>query len=374
MESLERVIFGLQARMTDETRVLQNVVDAVVQELGYEGAMVATLENGNSLPVRAYALDDTPQILTHLERKAGMSILSPKSVVFLDQPRYEANLSVRAVKGIDGRPQKFLTSAHLYDLLRPFVNKPLADFAQRMLGIHQVIAVPFFVEDEVVGNLFVASRRDHFSSWEISLLTTFGQQAAAGIRNARLYREAEEQRRIAELFGRMAFSATASVHGLRNHLSIIHTYLHMLDATDKTSDSHQEEFAMTSAKMVNRVEKSLRLLDNLHAPWQQIADREVQINDCLVRAVREIFPKWRRGETAVSENDVTLPNDHTLTISLNLANDLPAVQTASDMLTEAFRVIIKNGYEAIFEQKPARRPAHCQLPTIWKSSTGHHWR
>ena len=78
MESLERVIFGLQARMTDETRVLQNVVDAVVQELGYEGAMLATLEDGHALPVRAYALDDTPQILTHLERKAGMSILSPQ--------------------------------------------------------------------------------------------------------------------------------------------------------------------------------------------------------------------------------------------------------------------------------------------------------
>ncbi|VAW32037.1 hypothetical protein MNBD_CHLOROFLEXI01-1602, partial [hydrothermal vent metagenome] len=216
MESLERVIFGLQSRMTDETRVLQSVVDAVVHELGYQGAMVATLENGKALPVRAYSLDDTPQILAHLEKKAGISLLSSKSVVYLDDPRYQANLSVRAVKGIDGRPQKYLTSAHLHDLLRPFINKSLSDFAQRMLGIRQVIAVPFFVEDEVVGNLFVASRRDHFSSWETSLLTTFGQQAAAGIRNARLYQEAEEQRRIAQLFSRMAFSSTAAVHGLGN--------------------------------------------------------------------------------------------------------------------------------------------------------------
>lgn len=134
MESLERVIFGLQARMTDETRVLQNVVDAVVQELGYEGAMVATLENGNALPVRAYALDDTPQILAHLERKAGMSLVSPKSVVFLDRPRFQANLSVRAVKGIDGRPQKFLTSDHLYDLLRPFYQQTSGRFCPAHVG------------------------------------------------------------------------------------------------------------------------------------------------------------------------------------------------------------------------------------------------
>ncbi len=351
MESLERVIFGLQARMTDETRVLQSVVDAVVQELGYEGAMVATLENGNSLPVRAYALDDTPQILTHLERKAGMSILSPKSVVYLDRPRYQNNLSVRAVNGIDGRPQKFLTSDHLYDLLRPFVSKPLADFSQRMLGIRQVIAVPFFVEDEVVGNLFVASRRDHFSAWETSLLTTFGQQAAAGIRNARLYREAEEQRRIAELFGRMAFSATASVHGLSNHLSIIHTYLHMLTSLDDFSDSQQEEIAKTTDRMVDRVQKSLHLLDNLHQPWRQTAEKAVQLNDCLLRTVRELFPKWRRGKTADCDTTVAMPNGHVLTISLKLADDLPAVQTAPDMLAEAFRVILKNGYEAVLAQK-----------------------
>ncbi len=349
MESLERVIFGLQARMTDETRVLQSIVDAVVQELGYEGAMLATLENGNALPVRAYALDDTPQILTHLESKAGMSLVGPKSVVYLDKPRYQANLSVRAVKGLDGRPQKFLTSDHLYDLLRPFITRSLADFAQRMLGIRQVIAVPFFVEDEVVGNLFVASRRDHFSSWETSLLTTFGQQAAAGIRNARLYREAEEQRRIAELFSRMAFSATASVHGLSNHLNVIGNYLQMIQNLDRFSDTQQKELLASMPQMVERTKQSLRLLDTLHEPWHHTTDQAVEVNNCLQRALREIFPGWRWLETAVNETKITLPNEQTLTISLNLADDLPPVQTAPDMLTEAFRVILKNGYEAILD-------------------------
>ncbi len=350
MESLERVIFGLQSRMTDETRVLQSIVDAVVQELGYEGAMVATLENGNALPVRAYALDDTPQILSHLENKAGMTLLSAKSVVYLDKPRYQANLSVRAVKGIDGRPQKFLTSDHLYDLLRPFVNRSLADFAQRMLGIRQVIAVPFFVEDEVVGNLFVASRRDHFSSWETSLLTTFSQQAAAGIRNARLYREAEEQRRIAELFSRMAFSATASVHGLSNHLNVIGNYMQMLQNLEMFSDSQRQELAASMPQMVERIQKSLRLLDNLHEPWHHTTDKAVEVNNCLRRAMRELFPGWRWTETAVNETTITLPNEQTLTLTLDLANDLPPVHTTPDMLSEAFRVILKNSYEAMLDR------------------------
>jgi signal transduction histidine kinase len=350
MESLERVIFGLQSRMTNEVRVLQNVVDAVVHELGYQGAMVATLENGKALPVRAFSLDDTPQILAHLEKKAGISLLSSKSVVYLDDPRYQANLSVRAIKGMDGRPQKYLTSAHLHDLLRPFINKSLSDFAQRMLGIRQVIAVPFFVEDEVVGNLFVASRRDHFSSWEISLLTTFGQQAAAGIRNARLYQEAEEQRRIAQLFSRMAFSSTAAVHGLGNQLSVISTYLQLLKTPDEFSDSHRDDITTVNEHMIERIEKSLTLLNTLHEPWHQLADRDVQINDCLKQALRELIPQWRMGKTAVNPTTISLSNNHKLTINLNLANDLPTVQTAPDMLSEAFRVILKNGYEAILTQ------------------------
>ena len=41
-EALERVIFVLQANITDETQVLQTIVDAVVQTLGYAGAVVAT--------------------------------------------------------------------------------------------------------------------------------------------------------------------------------------------------------------------------------------------------------------------------------------------------------------------------------------------
>lgn len=349
MEALERVIFALQARMTDETRVLQTVVDAVVNELGYEGAMVATLENGNALPVRAYALDDTPQILAHLEKKAGMSLLDPRSVVYLDQPRYKNNLSVRAVKGIDGRPQKFLTSEHLHDLLRPFINKPLADFAQRMLGIRQVIAVPFFVEDVVVGNLFVASRRDHFSTWETTLLTTFGQQAAAGIRNARLYHEAEEQRRIAALFARMAFSSTTAVHGLGNDLSYIKMYLQLLQEPEVLSESQKEELLATNALMIQRIEKSVTLLDNLHEPWRLTADKDVQINDCLLRAVRELFPGWQRADTAVADEayNLLLPNSQPLTLKLSLADDLPTILTAPDMLTEAFRVILKNAVEAI---------------------------
>lgn len=344
LESLEKVIFSLQAKMTDETLVLQAVVDAVVFELGYEGAMVATLEEGRALPVRAYALDDRPQILAHLEEKAGAKLIGPKAVVYLDDEHYKDNLSVLAVKGIDGRPQNYLTSDKLYDLLRPVVKKSIADFAQQMLGIRSVIAVPFFIEDEIVGNLFVASRREQFSAWEISILTSFGQQAAAGIRNARLYRETEAQRHNAEMFSRMAFSATASVHSLGNHLSTLRTYLHLLTAASSFPASQQQDILNNSATMLERLNKASEILQNLHQPWRAIPDQPISVNDCLIRAVHEVFPQLLIGFDDGSMADKTGVKMH-----ITMGAHLPTLNTSPEMLIEAFRVIIKNAREAVSE-------------------------
>ncbi|MCZ7668186.1 MAG: hypothetical protein M5U34_13850 [Chloroflexi bacterium] len=64
MQALERIILRLQACMTNETEVLQVIVDAVVNDLEYAGAMVATLEEeDNALPVRAYAVDESMSLI-----------------------------------------------------------------------------------------------------------------------------------------------------------------------------------------------------------------------------------------------------------------------------------------------------------------------
>lgn len=344
MESLERVIFKLQARMTDETEVLQTVVDAVVYELGYQGAMVATLEEGRALPVRAYAVEGSKTLLAQWEKMAGKSLLGPQAVVYLDDPQYKENLSVRAVNGINGRPENYLISNSLYDLLRPVASKRVADLAQTALGIKQVIAVPFFLEDEIVGNLFVASHRSRFSAWEVSLLTSFGQQAAAGIRNARLYREAAEQRQIAEQFGRMAFSATASVHTLGNHVGAVRTYLHLLSGLADYPQSQQQEILQNNGTMLERLRRASELLNKLHEPWHELSDEPVSVNDCLVTALNAVYPQLMNGRE--SDNLVEQMGAH---VHIGLSSNIPPVFTAAEMLTEAFRVLLKNARDAIHE-------------------------
>ena len=44
----------------------------------------------------------------------------------------------------------------------------------------------------------------------------------------KLYQTAEEQRQVAEVFGKMAFSAAANVHSLRNHMGAFRAFMQIL--------------------------------------------------------------------------------------------------------------------------------------------------
>lgn len=338
IQVLERVILALQASITNETQVLQNIVDAVVQKLGYVGAMVATLEPGNALPVRAYSVDIDPDLLRNLEKKllggAGL-VVGPKSVAYLDDERFKDNLSVRAVKGKDGRPE-IVVSDELYDLFRPVVSKTLSRMAQRVTGIKQVIAVPFFLEDEVVGNLFAASRGVKFSEREKELLKAFGQQAAAGIRNARLYHKAEERRQVAEIFAKMAFSASASVHALRNHVGAFRAHLQLIKMMPRLPWERQQEILESSPEILTRLDQAADILDNLHEPWRESPDVLTDVNRCLTRAIDKIIPYLHE-----------LEDREGIAVHKSLSENLPPIETSSDMLIEAFKVVIQNALNAI---------------------------
>lgn len=355
MQALERIVLRLQARMVNENEFLQAIVQGVVADLGYAGAMVATLENGRSLPVRAYAVDVDLAAVAAIEETAGIHLLGGQAVVYLEDPQYQDNLSVRAVMGRNGRPEKYLVSNHLYDLFRPLVSQPLADEAQQLLGIKQVIAVPFLQADEVIGNLFVTSRKAQFSDWEISLLTALGQHAAAGLKNARLYQEMAEQRRIAQTFGRMAFSTVASAHSLRNHVGNISGYMQLLQMVPQLS-AERRDFIFRELPIVSEeITKIVNILDNLNEPWRQATTDLVNVNDSLSRALVELFPR-----TPLFRDQPKIVTETKVTVHLNLAKDLPLIKTAKDMLAEALRIIIKNAVEAL---AVVDHPPHIWLKT-----------
>jgi GAF domain-containing protein len=175
------------------------------------------------------------------------------------------------------------------------VTKPLSDLAQKLTGIRQVVAVPFFIEDEVVGNLFVATRRAKFTAREEGILTTFGQQAAVGIRNARLYRKSEERRQIAQVFGKMAFSAAAYVHELRNQISTFRSYLDLTRLLPQLSAEQSRQVLDNAPDVLLHLNRAAVILDNLHEPWRGAPDVPTDVNACVTWAIRKVFPKVEFG-------------------------------------------------------------------------------
>jgi hypothetical protein len=158
-----------------------------------------------------------------------------------------------------------------------------------------VIAIPFFLDNEVEGNLFVASRKPAFSAQEKDELFTFGQQAAVGIRNARLYRKAEERQQIAQMFGKMAFSAAAYIHSLRNHIGVALNYLQLLGMLSKMPPEKQAKLLNTAPEVVFHLNEAVEVLDNLHEPWHQPSAVLTDVNECLARALRKVFPETEFG-------------------------------------------------------------------------------
>jgi signal transduction histidine kinase len=339
VEVIEKLILDIQKGLHSEEEVLQRIVKGVVDDLGYVGAMVATYNPAEDvLPVRAlYTGSNIDLAQIHVwEGQASELIGNPLSLtdptiakVYLHQEPYKDNLSVKAAE-----KEKPVSSTELFDLfITPLVPDSLRQFVkgiQEGLGIRRVIAVPFFLETtmedgklskELIGNLFVASRSQEIQLWEIEILNAFGQQAAAGLRNVDLYQKAEDRRKAAEIFGKMAFTATASVHALKNHLGVVKGNLQLL----KMLSHENEEMAIPALR---RVDEMVTLVENLQEPWKLQNDLHVDVNACIRRAAEKTV-------------GIDIP-----WIKLNLTPNLP-VRTLPEMLTEAFKVLIKNANEAM---------------------------
>lgn len=344
---LQQLILDMHRSLGDEDQILARIAQGVVDDLGYAGAMVATYEAGDALPVRAFYIDpgmvDMQQVQSWTEQISTqyigrpISLSDPKEArVYVHQESYQGNLSVKAAK--ERGP---VVSDYLFDLFTPIVPEAARSALlgiQQALGIRQVIAAPFFIETfqdgklerEFVGNLFAATRSDEFQKWEIELLGAFGQQAAAGLKNARLYRRAEARRLAAEIFGKMAFSATASLHAFRNHVGVIRMGILLLDKMGENGIS-ADAWKQQSPILINRLDRLAELLEGLHEPFRQARDLPVNVNDCIRYALV----------------GVNAPEPW---VKLDLNENLPEIRTMPEMLSEAFKVLIKNAVEAIREK------------------------
>ncbi|MBE2202311.1 MAG: GAF domain-containing protein [Anaerolinea sp.] len=349
---------NIQTRIRQRDDVLQQIVESVVSVLGYVGAMVATYEEEDkSLPVRAFYIDPDLASMSQVDEwqkqlskllRRDVNILDPDFArVFVHDDQYAGNLGVQAVQR-----QEPVVADNLSALFTPIIpvnalTRPIVDgVVQRTLKIKQVIAVPFFLqtaddaEPKIVGNLFAATVHPlGFQMEEIELLQAFGQQAAAGIFNAKLfydldqaYKKAEERREAATIFGTMAFSASKSIHQFRNHIGFIRGQLQLLPYIEQFSEADRQEIIKSTPRVLERLNIIAEILNQLHEPWRPINVKPTNVNVCLENARHKVLPEHA---------------PEGIRVEMELSAGLPEIMASADMLTEAFAIIMKNGVEAI---------------------------
>lgn len=341
----QQLALNTHRHFNDEQKVIDAIAEGIVKEMRYGGAMVATYEDGGALPIKAIYLDPAlvsmEQVRAWEEKiskisptKRAISLFDPNIArVYVNNARYKNNLGVRSATA-----KKPIISNELFDLFTPVIPKsvrPIILGFQRKLGIRQVISVPFFLDDQFVGNLFVATKSAKFTSWEVEALRTFGNQAAAGLRNARLYNQAKDRQAATEILGRMAFNAAASVHTLRNHVGVIRGNLQVLnniDALAQDDVKRRELFDKLVPPINKRLDHIAHLLEDLQSPWSLTSQKPVDVNHCLSRALSKVMyssEKW---------------------VHLSLVDNLPEIQASEEILTEVFRGVIKNAVESLAEK------------------------
>lgn len=365
LEVTHDLIYVIQANLENEALILQRIVEGVVSELGYIGALIMTHERDGSLPVRAAHIDPQvadPEQIAGWKQAASDQIGQPDLftdpntiVVYRHQAEYTNNLGIRAAEA--GNP---VTSSTLSDLFTPIIPDSLEPFVaevQDALGVQSLIAVPFFIGNSLVGVLFAATRSRRFGTGEIELLYAFGQQAAVGIRNARLYQVSEERRVASQIFAKMAFGSAASIHTLRNRAASIQAQLQMLPLLEQLPEESRQEVLQSVPTVLDRLADITRILDHLHEPWNLTHEELTNVNECLHHAISKVFVD--PGEVTFTTSDDQV---RSMSLHRSLTDTLPEIMTTSDMLIETFKVIIKNGFEAIKESET-------EAPAMWIESS-----
>jgi signal transduction histidine kinase len=337
-EIVQGLVYNIQTSLQDEHELLGHIVQGVVRDLGYALAMVATYMPDGTMHVRSLYID--PQLINPTWERAHDQLQKARFAFVLTQD--SDNLLVKATQREQVQFSQSLTDAfapHASDELMRIIEA-----LQQSLGIQKIAAVPFSLTPSdtrlagrVVGALCSVTRSRRFNFGEIELLQAFAQQAAAGLSNAQLYRQAEDRRKAAQILGKMAFGASTSIHELKTHIGAVRFPLQMISMVLKDPERYPQDDREAilreldkGSNLFRHLDDAADLLDNLHEPWRKNNEQATHVNVCIERALRKVLP----------EPDAW--------VTLTLQSALPQVYTATNLLIEAFHVLIKNAVEAIY--------------------------
>ena len=351
LDIIEGIVGALLRHSTDEEEFLQQVAQILAAGLEYAAVFLITVESDQQLFLRASTLRVSDELTGQLQPRLQDALKSDHPLLQASDGEQGKSLVLRALGAGSG-----LEADDLSQLLFPLLDEEEVMHWQQAAGIQRVLAQPFALQDDVRGCVMVATMRPAFREAERRLLQTISQHVALGMRNARLYWRLEEQRRMAQTFAQMAFSGSAYLHTLRNQIGALRTYLVLVQALPHMRPQQREEVIGTSQKAMESLDQAAEILDHLHEPWRRHPHVTTDVNDCLTKALLKLF-----RELTIQPGRENYVTKDGVQIAWRLADDLPKLETSPEMLTEAFRIVLRNAVDALKEKASEDRSEDSRL-------------
>jgi signal transduction histidine kinase len=329
LQALRETISALLESTLSEDKVLQRIVEGVVEGFEFRAAMLSVVSHDEQgaliLPVRAFSIHPDlrgAQILERGQKLIGQELIG--SYVYVNEEVKKDNLGVRVILDEQDSGRTF----ELRDLWYPAATSSQCRWVQRGLGIHALATVPFWQVDKtgeknLIGNLYVGTDREAITDDEIEVLRTFALQASNAIRNAEMYLNAQRIGAVASLTSNMA-------HRLNGIIGKVSAWVQQIGAKAEGDD-------LDVAFLKDRLQRISDSLVEAAAVVERVRERakedvkvsSVDVNQAVLLAL----------------TGVDIPSG--ISVERRLDRKLPEVMVVRQHLIEAFRILISNAVAAM---------------------------
>ncbi len=329
LQALRDTISALLESTLSEHKVLQSIVDGVVEGLGFRAAMLAVIERDEDgeqiLPVRVFSIHPSlpgRRILEQGQRLFGKQVVG--SYVYVNEEVKKENLGVRII--LDKRD--FGLTSELRDLWYPAATPRECEWAQRALGVKMFATAPLWRMDprtgerELIGNLHVGADREEITDDEIEALRTFALQASNAIRNAEMHLDTLRISAMASLTSNMAHRLNGIIGKVSGWVQQIRS-----NARDELDVAFLDD---RLERMNNSLAEAAALVDRV----REKAKEDVRIGPVGVNGA--ILAALKRADIPLG-----------VTVEKRLDKKLPEVKAIRQHLVEAFGVLISNAVGAM---------------------------
>lgn len=323
----------------NERELLQNVVDSIVEKLGFKAcfmALVRDYQDGQILSIVAYKFNAGIGLVRFGDRLSG-SILDVGQKIAgvrlmgaslkLDKETAKVNIAVDSIL----RQQAYRITHDLGDLFCPVTTREVARTLQTLAGIRALATVQLRDRHgRLIGNVYVGTERGEITQEQIADLQTFALAASVAIHNVQQLRETMRMGLLASSIGDVA-------HRVSNVLGLARWDIDdILETMSDNGDEVVDKLTGVRTQVVNAIQiiKDLRETSN-----KEKEDTAIDIHASLRWAVATLRDADAFGyEKPAGIQVIEKYAPQTIYVTAN-----------ANTLGEVFRILMKNGCEAMEE-------------------------